>query len=68
MASSPALSASGRGVDPLVRRLGRGFLGLQLALAHFQVEPRALEQLALVGIALDDGAQRVGRRGEVTAL
>ncbi len=58
----------GRGVDPLIRRFGRWFLGLELPLADFQVKPRAFEQLAFVRVALDHGPQRGGRRGEVAAL
>ena len=54
-------------VDPFVGVFGAG-PSVRARARNFQVEPGTFEQLALIGIALNDGAQRVGGRGEVAAL
>ena len=57
-----------RGVDPFRRCLGAGGRAGGLALADPQVEAGALDELAFVGIALDDCRESVGGGLEVVAL
>src|SRR5262245_61628331 len=57
-----------RRIHPLLGGSGIGLLRHQLALADLEIEARALEELALVGITLDDAAQGVGGGGKVMTL
>ena len=58
----------GRGVDPFGRCLGAGWPAGGFTLADLQIEPRALDELALVRVPLNDAAEAVGGRREVVAL
>ena len=57
-----------RGVDPLGGRLRAGRPLRRLAFADPEVEPGALDELALLGVALEHLAERLGGAGVVVPL
>ena len=58
----------GRGIDALRGVLGPAAGARGFALADPQIEARALQQLALLGVALDDGPEEPGGGLEVVPL
>ena len=62
------IQGDGRGVDPFLGRLGRGGPPGRFALADPQVEVRPLLELALLRVALHDGAELDGGALIVVAL
>src|SRR6266542_5550650 len=64
----PRIERDGCGIHAFGWRTWRGGLPGGLALADAQVEPRAFKELALVRIALQNGAEKTSRPREIVSL